>query len=331
MASRPLARVRGIEPNVVQLLHAAGITTIRDLFMASTLKIMSVANLSLCDAQRIVSAASEAAVPESATALSCLRDRATKQRYLACGIDELDKALQGGLPLGTLSDICGPPGAGKTQFCIGCVVQAHVCGGGVVYIDTEHKFDPGRLIQIAAERFPAQFSSAFRSDASHRVDSLLEAVKIHRPSTVEEFKSTIASLQEQVIACNVTLIVIDSIAALLRKEGLDEKQKESFVLSQASELKRLAEACHCAVLASNQVTPCIASDPATDCFGDVIISDQMAYVPTLGATWHHCITTRITLAAGATPPAQGLVRITKSPISPSVQLEYRINAKGLQC
>lgn len=194
------------------------------------------------------------------------------------------------------------------------------------------------MVQIATETFPKYFSAAYRADASHRVDSLLSSVKILRPSTVDEFKQAISSLQEVVIAEHVSLIIIDSIAALLRKESLDERQKEAFIMSQATELKRLAEACHCAVIATNQVTPLIAQD-AADLFGDAIYSDQLAYVPTLGAIWHHCVTTRLTLAletqaaapTTATSSIHGTISITKSPIAPPAGFSYTIGPTGLQC
>ena len=47
---------------------------------------------------------------------------------------------------------------------------------------------------------------------------------------------------------------MDSVAALARKEGLNEPDKEQFFIAQAAALKKLAELCNCAVLATNQVS-----------------------------------------------------------------------------
>lgn len=185
MASRPLTRIRGIDPTTCRLLQAAGMSTVRDLLLASPLKIMSAADLSYKDMQALLTTVTDSIVPESTNALACLRERASKQRFLSTGMLALDQALHGGLLLGTLTDICGAPGVGKTAFCIGCVVQA-AQSAGVVYIDTgtptppfpqpvpsadtphapsshaEHKFDPIRLVQIATEAFPKVYSSSFR-------------------------------------------------------------------------------------------------------------------------------------------------------------------------
>ena len=82
-----------------------------------------------------------------------------------------------------------------------------------------------------------------------------------------------------IVSILIIQIVIDSIAALARKEGFNERDKELFFITQvcstelkhwcimyflqdilplttsmqASQLKKLAELCNCVVLATNQV------------------------------------------------------------------------------
>jgi RAD51-like protein 1 len=108
-------------------------------------------------------------------------------------VEKFDTALKGGLLVGSISEICGAPGAGKTQFCLSCTLQGVVTAqqsasssgvaagaqqGAVIYIDTELKFDPNRLIQMAMERYPEMYSSEFRTDAPHQIDRLLDQVKV---------------------------------------------------------------------------------------------------------------------------------------------------------
>lgn len=84
-------------------------------------------------------------------------------------------------------------GVGKTQFCIGCCVQAVVMSnsltssdssstrkrkGGVVYIDTELKFDSMRLVDVAISRFPEIYSTEYSVEAPHQIDKFLESVKV---------------------------------------------------------------------------------------------------------------------------------------------------------
>lgn len=65
----------------------------------------------------------------------------------------LDEALRGGLPVDSITEIVGPPGIGKTQFCHTMAVVALTLlapqpvmrpHGSVIYIDTETTFSPQR-------------------------------------------------------------------------------------------------------------------------------------------------------------------------------------------
>lgn len=99
-------------------------------------------------------------------------------------IPPLDAALGGGLPPGTVTEIVGPAGLGKTQFCLGmCVVG---CldrlreNGRVLYIDTERKFSGERLAEIARTRFPECFLERGSMEA------MLQRVIIKVPNSAVE-------------------------------------------------------------------------------------------------------------------------------------------------
>lgn len=67
----------------------------------------------------------------------------------------LDALLGGGIPVGTVSEISGPPGVGKTQLLLQLAVSAVLpvefggLDGGCLFVDTEGSFVPYRLEQIA--------------------------------------------------------------------------------------------------------------------------------------------------------------------------------------
>jgi RecA/RadA recombinase len=73
-------------------------------------------------------------------------------RFVSCGIPALDRALHGGLPVGTITEIVGPSGAGKTQFCLGVAAHALLAPDGidgrVLYIDTEGAFSAVRFLEV---------------------------------------------------------------------------------------------------------------------------------------------------------------------------------------
>ena len=94
----------------------------------------------------IIRSVSAVVAPKPITALQMLQvnnNRSAVSRWhLQTGVDELDKALGGGLPSKLISEITGPPGVGKTQFCLTCLLSAlsaaevQLQKASVIYIDT---------------------------------------------------------------------------------------------------------------------------------------------------------------------------------------------------
>ena len=176
MARRAIERC-GLEPALASRLRDKGVSALSDLMTASPLLLSVCLDISVRDAERIQQQAALTFAQQagrSRTALEMLQLRAQQDVFLATGIPPLDEALSGGLHMGTITEISGAPGVGKTQFCIGCCVEAITRShpslvrgaswagsrrGTVVYIDTEHKFDPQRLGEVAAQRFPAVYSN----------------------------------------------------------------------------------------------------------------------------------------------------------------------------
>ncbi|XP_063239920.1 DNA repair protein RAD51 homolog 3-like isoform X1 [Bacillus rossius redtenbacheri] len=112
---------------------------------------------------------------------------------------ELDDALGGGVPLQSVTELCGAPGSGKTQMCLQLCVDVQIprCCGGVegtaMYIDTKSGFTPSRLADMAtawAEHCRAAYSREVTVDellrgvsyvATHDVTQLMAALHLaHR-------------------------------------------------------------------------------------------------------------------------------------------------------
>ncbi len=79
----------------------------------------------------------------------------SERAVLSTGVKDLDRALRGGLPIGTINLIYGPPGSGKTQISMFLLVRSMlpVEAGGInshysVYIDTERALLLDRLITL---------------------------------------------------------------------------------------------------------------------------------------------------------------------------------------
>ena len=107
----------------------------------------------LQNALDVIRRVSALVAPKSNTAMQMLHSstnryslaRSTTSRWhLQTGVDELDRVLGGGLPSKLISEIAGPPGVGKTQFCLTCLLSALSATripsqeqeSSIIYIDT---------------------------------------------------------------------------------------------------------------------------------------------------------------------------------------------------
>jgi len=149
----------------------------------------------------------------------------------------LDIALgTGGLPLGRIVEIYGPESSGKTTLALQTVAQAQKAGGVAAFIDAEHALDP-------------QYAKALKVD----VDDLL----VSQPDYGEQALEICDML---VRSGAVTVIVVDSVAALVPKAELEGEMGDSHMGLQArlmsQALRKLAATIHksnCLVIFINQI------------------------------------------------------------------------------
>ncbi|XP_074247662.1 DNA repair protein RAD51 homolog 2-like [Saimiri boliviensis] len=163
--------------------------------------------------------------------------------FLSTTLSALDEALHGGGASGSLTEITGPPGCGKTQFCIMMSILATLSTnmeglkGAVVYIDTESAFSAERLVEIAESRFLSDFNTEEKL--------LLTSCKVHlyRELTCDEVLQKIESLEEEIISKGIKLVTIDSLASVVNKEFDTQLpgNLNKFLAREASSLKYLAE------------------------------------------------------------------------------------------
>jgi RecA/RadA recombinase len=247
-----------IERQIISSLLGAGIKTAHDLLSTSPIVLMTVCQLSFAESRALQEKASSKILPKPQSALELLRERQRRKVFLPTGIPRLDAYLKGGLPLGTLTDICAPPGLGKTQLAMQIIV--HLVSQSlkeslqrqqslsrettdpltvtdselsyVLYFDSELKLDPTRLLELARELYPDLYS--YNHDASHCVDLFLKNIHIWRPMSLIDFEKDIAKIEYMVAEHKIELVVIDSMAAIVRKEGLDERAKETFFISMVT-------------------------------------------------------------------------------------------------
>ena len=110
MGSRKLDRM-GLDKFVVERLSFRGITTAKDLLETSPFAIAIFLDISLIEAKTIISKVCAKIANKNQTALELLKARELRCNNLPTGIKDLDSIMKGGLNVGSISEICGPPGA----------------------------------------------------------------------------------------------------------------------------------------------------------------------------------------------------------------------------
>lgn len=247
MASKKLRRV-GLSQELCDRLSRHQIITCRDFLCLSPLELMKVTGLSYQGVHQLLHVVSRACAPpmKTAYAMKTQRSTAITPAFLPTTLSALDEALHGGVACGSLTEITGPPGCGKTQFCMMMSILATLpidmggLEGAVVYIDTESAFSAERLIEIAESRFPGYFNSEEKL--------LLTSSKVHlyRELSCDEVMQRIDTLEEEIISKGVKLVIIDSVASVVRKEFDTQlqgnmKERSKFLAKEACLLKYLAE------------------------------------------------------------------------------------------
>lgn len=115
----------------------------------------------------------------------------------------------GGFPKKRISELWGDAGAGKTTIALHAIAQCQKAGGTAVYIDVEHALDPIYAAKIGVD-----------------VDNLI----LSQPDYGEQALEIVNLLVQSEAA---SIIVVDSVAALVPKAELDGEVGDVFMGLQA--------------------------------------------------------------------------------------------------
>lgn len=126
------------------------------------------------------------------------------------GSISLDMALGvGGYPKGRIIEIYGPESSGKTTFALHAIAEAQKEGGIAAFIDAEHALDP-------------KYAKALGVD----IDNLI----VSQPDTGEQA----LEIAEHLIRSGaISIVVVDSVAALVPKVEIDGDMGDSHIGTQA--------------------------------------------------------------------------------------------------
>ncbi|WP_247729323.1 DNA repair and recombination protein RadB [Halovivax limisalsi] len=166
---------------------------------------------------------------------------------ISTGCEPIDELLGGGFERGTVTQLYGPPAAGKTNLALAGAVEAAADGGTVVYIDTEG---------LSVDRFDQLLSARVDGDADDvaNVESIASRIVIEEALDFSEQAEAVRDAEE--FADRADLIVLDSATGFYRLErGGDEHAGDALrqVTSQITHLLSLARKHEIAVVITNQV------------------------------------------------------------------------------
>lgn len=144
-------------------------------------------------------------------AVMCLgEDTHMKIDVVSSGCLSLDIALGvGGYPKGRIIEIYGPESSGKTTFALQAIAEVQKQGGRAAFIDAEHALDP---------------------DYARRLGVKTNELLLSQPDTGEQALEICEAL---VRSEAISIIVIDSVAALVPQAEIDGEMGDSHVGLQA--------------------------------------------------------------------------------------------------
>ncbi|QGA82140.1 DNA repair and recombination protein RadB [Halomicrobium sp. LC1Hm] len=170
--------------------------------------------------------------------------------YVSTGCTEIDDLLGGGFERGAVTQIYGPPAAGKTNLALSAAVEVAAAGNSALYIDTEG-LSADRMEQIAGAR---------ADETDEALADLAERIVVSEALDFEDQEVAVQDAAE--LASQIELIVLDSATGFYRLERDDGDGGEALrdVARQITHLLSLARKHDLAVAVTNQVF----ADPDSD-------------------------------------------------------------------
>ncbi|XP_072081635.1 DNA repair protein RAD51 homolog 2 isoform X2 [Arachis hypogaea] len=313
-----LIKQMGLPNSIANIFTARNIITAKDALSLTEFELMEQLDVGMAEVKSAMAHISEVVCPPCQTALLLMEQRVRDERsagHLPTRLRGLDEALCGGIPFGVVTELVGPAGIGKTQFCLKLSLLASLpenCGGldgRVIYIDVESKFSSTRLIQIGIENFPEIFLK------KGMAQEMAGRIVILRPTSLSEFTESLHHVQVSLLQKQVKLLIIDSMAALVLGEHDCGASRQQALGWHVSFIKIFTN--------SNSSDKSIRSH-------SIKKEDRAAYdshlVAALGINWAHAVTIRLVLEARS---GQRFIKLAKSPISPPLAFPFNITSSGL--
>ena len=215
-------------------------------------------------------------------------------KRISTGSKNLDDLLLGGIETHAITEFYGAPGSGKTQMCHTLAVMA-AQNEKVIYIDTEGKFRPERLVTVACSRGLVMDTTNWLSNILHA--NVMTSYQQEQLLLSNSFTSLLENKEKP-----VSLLIVDSIinnyrADFLGPSNLADRQQRLYRLM--NRLSHMAQDYGITVVITNQVN---SSHPfKTSCKSNSTGGSVVAYVSNYRVYLRRYPTDRIVAAIVKSP------------------------------
>lgn len=246
-----------------------------------------------------------------------------KWQQIKFGVESLDSLTDGGIDVGSATEIFGEAGSGKTQLCmqlaLNCQLPAEHKGlnGKVVYVSCD-KLLPLKRLAAMADGLKVKF----KDDPAVQEIKFLDNIFINRASTYSLMQYVMNNELPSLLRNHpdIRLFIIDSIAGMFRFDD-DYIQRAEEMRNVIQELERLADIYNFAILITNQIS-------AGSSFEDP--QDDAA----LGPTFDSLIVTKLKVEKYQEPVEGGCcvrnMKVIYSPRLPCRDAKFGIGPLGIK-
>ena len=317
-----LPNLKGMTPKTMKLLAEEGITSIRQLAMASVDDISKIQGISDNKARQVIYAAREQLGMCEFVQVDHIKEN---YEWFTTGSENVDDLMDGGITTGRVTELFGGFKSGKTNtvntLCVTVQLPKEQGGlnGDVIYIDTEGTFSKAKVARIA-RRFgldPEKTLSRIHLAKVYSAD--------HQVQMIEQCERIVAKYP-------VRLIIVDSLMALLRNEyvGIGCLAPRQAKLNKIIHLlSRIAEAKNIAVVLTNQVvTKMLGQIAVEDAVGGNIVAHGCHFryrLKAKGASYNETLERSITVVDSVDlAPGTTTFCITEAGIADDPKIVYKI-------
>lgn len=271
--------LKGVTKPTIEKLIKGGIPTLEALAVTPARQIVDLTGMGIETAQKAIDKSRAILKWNSFMSFDEYQKTRVPRHRCSTGSSELDRILGGGIETGSITELAGAFGSGKTQICFTLAVCSHLplekggLDGNVAVIDTEETFKDKRIFEIAKARGldPAIVGQSLFIAPAYTSDHVLYQInRLH------------VLIQDH----NVKLVIVDSLISHFRSEYIGRgmlADKQGQLGRALSTLLRIAQANNVAVVITNQ---CITTPDA---------SYSNPHKPTGGNIMGHAGTVRVWL------------------------------------